>query len=75
MVRPENGAVEVDVVAAGEFRVEAGAEFEQRGDAPVHRDGAGGGLQDAGHDLQQGALAGAVFADDAEGFAAARPRR
>ena len=38
MVRPEDGAVEVDVVASGEFRVESGAQFEQRRDAPVHGD-------------------------------------
>ena len=54
-----------------EFGIEAGAQFEQRGDAAVHRERCRGRLQNAGHHLQQGALAGAVFADDAEGFAAA----
>ena len=33
-------AVEIDVLAARELGVEAGAELEQRADAPFHRDGA-----------------------------------
>ena len=33
----EDGAVQVDVVAAAEFGIESGAEFEQRCDAPVDR--------------------------------------
>jgi hypothetical protein len=45
-------------------------QFQQRGHPAVHFHQAGTGLQDARHDLQHGALAGPVFADDAEGFAA-----
>ena len=66
----EDGAVQVDVVASGEFGVEAGAEFEQRGDASGDLGFSRGGLEDSGDDLQEGAFAGTVFADDAEGFAA-----
>ena len=33
----QNGAVEIDVVAAAEFGIEAGAQFEQGGDAAVDR--------------------------------------
>ena len=69
----EDGAVEVDVFAAGEFGVEAGADFEQGADAAVDFDVAGGGRGDAGEDLEQGAFAGAVAADDADDFAFARP--
>ena len=68
--KAEDGGVEIDVVAAGEFGVEARAQFEQGGDASVDGDGAGGGLHNAGDELQGGAFAGAVFADDAENFAA-----
>ena len=67
---PEDGAVQIDVVAAAEFGVESGAEFEQRGDAAVNTDRAGSGMQDPGHHLQERALAGAVLPDDAEGLAA-----
>ena len=67
----QNRAIQIDVVAAGEFRIESGAEFEQRGDASVDGGGPGGGLKNSGADLQQGALAGSVFADDTERLAAA----
>src|ERR1035437_6931669 len=66
----EDGAVEVDVIAAAEFGVESGAEFEQGGDASVDTDRAGGGMKDSGDHLQQRALSGAIFADNAERFAA-----
>ena len=65
----EDLAVEEDVFAAGEFGVEAGAEFEQGGDASAGDDAAAGGLEDAADDLQQGAFAAAVGADEAEGLA------
>ena len=45
-------------------------EFQQRRDAAVDRHRSRSGREDSGDHLQQGALAGAVFADDAEGFAA-----
>ena len=67
----QDGAVQIDIVAAGEFGIESGAQFQQGRDAPVYRERAAGGMQNAGHHLQQGAFAGAVFADDAEGLAAA----
>ena len=58
-----------DVLAARDLGVEARAELDEGGDPPVHREAAAGGLGDAGHELQQGRLAGAVLADDAEGRA------
>ena len=63
-------AVEEDVFAAGEFGIEARAQFEQRRDAAARDDAAAGGGQDAADDLKQRALAGAIGADDAEDFAA-----
>ena len=66
----QDRAVEVDVIAAAEFRIEAGAEFEQGGDASVNIDRAARRMQDPGHHLQERALAGAVFPHNAEGLAA-----
>ncbi len=45
--KPQRRRAGVDVVAAGEFGVKAGAEFQRRGDAPLDRDRAAGGLDDA----------------------------
>ena len=57
------------VLPAGEIGVEAHAEFEQGGDAAGDVHAAGGGLGGAGDHLEQGALAGAVDADDADRLA------
>src|SRR5690606_5410816 len=54
-----------DVLTPRDLRVEAGAELDQRGDAPAHVERAGGGLADAGDALQERALATPVAADDA----------
>src|SRR5262249_44910693 len=62
-------AVEKDVFAAGEFGVESGSKFEEGGDAAGGFDEAFGGLQDAGDDLEQRALAASVGADETERFA------
>ena len=62
----EHDAVDEDVLAAGDLRVEAGAELDQRRDAAVDVHRAAGRLRDAGDELQQRALAGPVAADDAE---------
>ena len=62
----EDGAVEEDVLPAGELRVEAGADLEQRcrpGPSISARPAVGSVIR--GQDLEQGALAGAVAADDA----------
>ena len=64
-----SAAVQVDVFAAGEFGMEAGADLEEGGDAATGVDAAGGGGGDAAEELEQGALAGAVLADDAEDIA------
>ncbi len=46
--------------------MEAGADLQQAADAPADLDLAGGGGGDAREDLEPGALAGAVAADDAD---------
>ena len=51
-----------DVVVAGDLRVHAHAQVEDRRDAPAHVRGAAGGLIDAGEQAQQRGLAGAVMA-------------
>src|SRR5262249_45947209 len=55
-----------DVLASGEIEVKAGAELEQRADPPTGDDPAGGRLEDAGDQLEERRLAGAVPADQAE---------
>ena len=65
----ENGAAHVDVFAAGEFGMKAGADFEEAADASVNFGVAFGGSGNAGEDFQQRAFAGAVAADEADDFA------
>ena len=67
---PQNRAVQVDVVPAAEFGVKSSAQFQQRRDAPVDIDRAGGGVQNPRDHLQERALAGAILPDDAERLAA-----
>ena len=69
--KSHHGAVEVDVLPPGELGVEAAAELEEGGDPALDAYGAFAGLQGAGNDLEEGGLAGAVAADDADGLAAA----
>ena len=49
--------------------MKAGADFQQRGDAAAQDGAAGCRLGNAGEDLEQGGLAGAVGSDDAHNFA------
>ena len=62
----EDGAIQEDILAPGQFGMEAGADLEQRTDAAVDPDLAFGGFGDARQDLEQGALACAVAPDDAQ---------
>src|SRR6185312_14899289 len=64
----EDAAVEEDVFAAGEFGVEAGADFEEAADAAAQFDAAGGRLDNPSEYLEQRAFTGAVLADDADRF-------
>ena len=65
----EDGAVEVDVLGAGQLGMESGADLQQRADAAADLGGAGRGMADPGEQLEQRALAGAVGSDDAEDLA------
>jgi hypothetical protein len=49
--------------------VEADAKLNEWGDAATGDDPTLAGLQDAGDDLQQGAFAGTIVAEQAQGFA------
>src|SRR3954453_10080429 len=64
----EEGRVDVDVLPAGEIRVEAGAELQQRGEAALRAHLPGARLEDAGDALEQGRLARAVVPEDADGL-------
>ena len=65
-LHPEDRAVQVDVLAAGELGVESCADLEQASDATTDLDAARRGVRDPGEHLQQRRLAGAVGADHAE---------
>ncbi len=63
---PQDRAVQVDVLAARQLRMESGPDLEQRSDAAVDLGEPARGLRDPRQDLQQRALTGAVAADDAD---------
>ena len=65
----ENGTGKKSVFAARQFRVKAGADFEQATNASVNLRPSGGGFCNARKDFQQGSLAGTVAADEPEDFA------
>src|SRR5215211_8108943 len=62
----KNGAVEIDVLATGQLGMEAGSHLEQGCDTAASAGEAGGRFGDPGQDLQQGALARPIPADDPE---------
>ena len=64
-----HGPVHVDVLYTGVVGIEARAQLQQGGDVSVHLHRSGGGAQDAGDDLQDRGLSGAVGPDDAHGLA------
>lgn len=64
-----DGAVHVDVLAAGHLGVESGAHFEEARDAAPCADGAGGGGGHAAQQLEERAFAGAVTPDDSHDVA------
>ena len=66
---PEHGAVEDDVVGAGQLGVEARPHLDQGGDVAADREPAGCRRIDPRQQPQQSALAGAVAADDAHALA------
>ncbi len=71
----QDRAVEIDVLAAGQLRVEPGPHLEQAAGAAANLGAAAGRLGDAREDLEQGGFARAVAADDAHHLRASRRRR
>ena len=65
----EDRAVQEDVLPARELGMEAGPDLEQAADAAADRGSALGRSRDAGEDLEQRRLAGAVSPDDPERLA------
>src|SRR5690606_35640093 len=65
----QHRGIEVDVLPAGQVRVEPGTQLEEGGEPTAQQHAAGGRLHDPADHLQQGALAGAVGADEADGAA------
>ena len=66
----EEGAVQVNVLAAGKFGMEAGAEIEERGDFAVDTDAAFVGSGDTGDETEERTLPRPVGADDRDALAA-----
>src|SRR5437867_2875993 len=69
-LHPENGAVEVYVLASCQLVVKPGSHFQKGANAAVNLPISFAGLGDAGQNLQEGALPGTVAPDDADDFAA-----
>ena len=65
----QNSAVHVNIFTARHFLIEAGANLQHTGHAPVQPNFAFGGGGDAAQHLQHGAFACAVAANDAQRFA------
>ena len=62
----EHHAVDEDVLTAGNLRMKAGAELDERRDTALHLDRTRCRLADPGNQLQHRALARPVASDDAE---------
>ena len=60
---PHDGAVEEDVLAARQVRMETGADLDERAEPPIGHERAGGGHGHAGEHLQERALARPVSPD------------
>jgi hypothetical protein len=66
----EDRAVEIDILATSELRMETGTDLEQACDASSENHPARCLLGDAAHDLKKRALAGSTAPDDSQHFAA-----
>ena len=69
MAHPQDGGIEIDVVATGEFGIEPDAQFKKRRDHSVYFYMPLVGLVDVGEDFEEGGFSGSVSPDDAEKFA------
>src|SRR5215213_7260735 len=64
----EDRTVEINILAAGKFRMKTGADFNQRRKPPVDHDLTGAWRGDSGEQLEDRAFACAVVTDDAQRF-------
>jgi len=71
----EDRRIEIDIVAARKFGIEAGAQFQKCGDPAIHVYSAGGRLKDAGTYLKERTFTTPVFTDDTKGFSMANIER
>src|SRR5713226_10107922 len=71
LARAKDGPAQEDIFAASELRVKASPYFEQGSHAPADFGEAPGGFGHTGEDLEKGALARPVTADDSHHFALA----
>ena len=62
----QDGAIQEDVFAPGQFRVEAGADLQQAGHAAFDLNPPGGGRGDAAQQLEQRRFPGPIPANDAD---------
>src|SRR6185503_12319845 len=62
----ENGSIQEYVLTSGELRMKSGAHFEQRADPAIDIGITVGRICDSRQNLEQGTLAGAIAADDAD---------
>jgi hypothetical protein len=69
LAQAQHRGIQINVFAPSKFRIESGAEFQQRGDAASRFNGSAGRRKRPADDLQQGGLARPVATDDADGFA------
>ena len=63
---PEDGAVHVNIFAAGQLGMKACSHFKQGTDTSAHRDCPIGGFGDTREDLEQCAFARAIASDNAK---------
>src|SRR5258708_4410680 len=67
----QDGAVKVDILSSGKFRMKSGADFEQTANPSIEGDAPGGRLSDPRKDFEQRRLTCSIPADNADHFARA----
>jgi hypothetical protein len=65
----QNCAVQIDILAPCQFSVKTCTDFQERTNPPIQVCHTGGWLRNAGENLEESALAGAVSTNDAHNFA------
>ena len=68
-VMPQDGTVEVNVLAGGQLHIETGAQLDQRGDLTIDPHRTFGRVHHTGNKLEHRAFAAAVAADERDRFA------